>query len=272
MDRWVDRLFAAQRRTGLVLLLSAIAPLVVCGICAGFRDQVATSSVALLLVLCVVASAASGLRAAALVSALSAGLWFDFFLTRPYYSLAIAGRDDVELTVLLVAIGALVTETVLWGHRQQSRAARRSGYLDGALRTAESAVRGDLPPDALVRLVAAEIAGVLGVPASRYVPGPVHDARPAVLEHDGNLSRAGREVDVERRGLPVDEETTLLVRRGDHVVGHFVITAASSLVYPTSEQRRVAVLLADLVATAAVRQEEPTGRTPRNEPPRRSPT
>src|SRR6478736_2852252 len=157
MDRLVDRLFASKRSTGVVLLLSVVAPLVVCAVCAGLRDQVPTSSVGLLLVLCVVASATSGLRAAALLSALSAGLWFDFFMTRPYHSFAIANRDDVELTVLLVLIGGLVTETVLWGHRQQSRAARRSGYLDGALRTAESAVRGELPPDALVRLVAAEI-------------------------------------------------------------------------------------------------------------------
>jgi K+-sensing histidine kinase KdpD len=271
MDRLVDRLFAAERRTGLVLFLSAIAPLVVCAVCAGLRSQVPTSSVALLLVLCVVASAASGLRAAALVSAFSAGLWFDFFLTQPYYSLAIENRDNVELTVLLVVIGGLVTETVLWGHRQQSRAARRSGYLDGALRTAESAVRRELPPDALVRLVATEIADVLDVPACRYVPGPVRDPRLAVLDHDGNLTRAGHEVDVDRRGLPVDEETTLVVRRGDHVVGHFVITSASSLVYPTREQRRVAVLLADLVANGAVRLDESTDRTSRNGPPRSQP-
>ena len=41
--------------------------------------------------------------------------------------------DDVEAAALLVIIGAAVTEVALWGHRQQSRANRRAGYLDGVL-------------------------------------------------------------------------------------------------------------------------------------------
>ncbi len=36
---------------------------------------------------------------------LSAGVWFDFFLTQPHGQLAINDPDDVEATVLLVAIG-----------------------------------------------------------------------------------------------------------------------------------------------------------------------
>lgn len=38
------------------------------------------------------------------------------------------------------------------------------------------------------------------------------------------------------------------VRRGDRVVGHFVLVSATRLSYPTREQRRVAMVLADRVA------------------------
>src|SRR5438067_908879 len=50
-------------------------------------------------------------------------------LTVPYNRFTIANRDDIENTVLLVVIGAAVTEIAMWGRRQQARASRQSGYL-----------------------------------------------------------------------------------------------------------------------------------------------
>jgi K+-sensing histidine kinase KdpD len=246
IDRLVSRLLGLRRHAGVVLAFAVLAPLAVAAACAALRDQVSTSSAALLLVLVVVAVATTGRRVAALTAALASGVFFDLFLTQPYGSLTITHRDDLELTVLLVLIAGVVVETVLWGYRQQARAARRSGYLHGALRAAESAARGELPFDALTRLVATEIADVLGVPACRYVAGPSRDPRPAVLAHDGTVTRGGKPLDVDRHGLPVDEDTVLVITGG-----HFVITSASALTYPTLEQRRVAVLLADLVDSAS---------------------
>jgi len=78
----------------------------------------------------------------------------------------------------------------------------------------------------------------------------VRDERIAVLDHDGVLTRNGRAVDVERSGLPADEYIAVPVQRGPQTVGHFLLTATSHLAYPTREQRRVAVLLADQVAAA----------------------
>ena len=65
------------------------------------------------------------------------------------------------------------------------------------------------------------------------------------------LTRGDHIVDVDRVGLPTDEYVALLVRRGSRVVGHFLVTATTSVAYPSREQRRVAVLLADQVAGAA---------------------
>ena len=52
---------------------------------------------------------------------------------------AIHDPDDLEVVVLLVIVGAAVGEIALWGLRQGERAARRRGYLDGVLETADLA-------------------------------------------------------------------------------------------------------------------------------------
>ena len=67
--------------------------------------------------------------------------------------------------MLLVVIGAAVTEVALWGHRQQARANRRAGYLDGVLGTAEIVTLSTESPDALTAHVADQIKQVLGVSA-----------------------------------------------------------------------------------------------------------
>ena len=69
---------------------AAVLPLVTCAILAGFRDDVTSATSALILVLWVVAAAASGDRVAGVVAALSGGIWFDFFLTEPYQRFTIS--------------------------------------------------------------------------------------------------------------------------------------------------------------------------------------
>jgi hypothetical protein len=47
-----------------------------------------------------------------------------------------------------------------------------------------------------------------------------------------------------------DRLAGVLVQRVPQFVAHFLLTAISHVAYPTGEQRRVAVLLADQVAVA----------------------
>jgi GAF domain-containing protein len=147
-------------------------------------------------------------------------------------------------------IGLGVTEIALWGHRQQARAARRSGYLDGVLGAAKVVSDGDTPASALVEVVARQITDVLGADDCDFVEGPVHDARIAVLDHNGVVTRGDHTEDVDRQGLPSDEYVAVPVRRGSRVVGHFLVTASAHVAHPSREQRRVAMLLADQVAAA----------------------
>jgi GAF domain-containing protein len=149
-----------------------------------------------------------------------------------------------------VAISLAVTEIALRGHRQQAGAASRSGYLEGVLNAARLVAEGDTPGPALVQVVARQIADVLGADGCSYLEKPVFDARIAVLDHDGDLRHEGHTIDVDRVGMPTNEYVAIPVRRGNRVVGHFLVTAASHVAYPSHEQRRVAVLLADHVAVA----------------------
>lgn len=238
-----------DRHKALVVASAAAVPLLVCGVLALFRDGVTAAAAVLVLVLAVVAAASTGIRLAGIAAAVSSGLWFDFFLTEPYGRLTIDDRSDVEAAVLLVIIGAAVTEIALWGHRQQERAARRSGYLDGVLGTAEIVTLRDEAPEALVAHVGRQIRQVLGVDGVRFVSGPVHDPRIPILDHQGLVSRQGHPLNVDRDGLPFDDETALLVTQGAVPVGHFLLTAAADIARPSLEQRRVAVLLADQLSS-----------------------
>lgn len=59
------------------------------------------------------------------LSAISAAAWFEFFFTRPYETFDITSRDDVEATILLLAIGVAVTEIAVWGRRQHLASSKR---------------------------------------------------------------------------------------------------------------------------------------------------
>lgn len=226
---------------------AAVLPLGVCAVLAVFRESVTSTTAALILVLVIVAAASTGVRMAGILAALSSGVWFDLFLTEPYGRLSIHDRDDIEATVLLVVIGAAVTEVALWGHRQQARAARRSGYLDGVLGTAEIVTLRHETPETLIEHVARQVNDVLDIDGCRFVAGPPLDPRTPLLDHQGLVSRRGRYLKADQAGLPTDDETALLVRRGDEILGHFLLNSAARIARPTVEQRKVAVLLADQV-------------------------
>jgi K+-sensing histidine kinase KdpD len=238
-------------RRPMVVAVAALVPLVMCLVLTVLWSSVPAVSAALLLVLAVVAAAATGIRAAGVVAALSSALWFDVLLTEPKGQLVITSPADVEATVLLVAVGLAVSELALWGRRQQDRASRTTGYLAGLVDTAVSAM-AVAPADTadLTTSVALRLTEVLGLDRCRYLAGPPSNVAEPMLTADGTVLRSGRVLNVSRHGLPVDAETALLVRSGGYVVGHFLLTAATRVVRPSADQLRVAVLLADQVGAA----------------------
>lgn len=242
------------RHHGVVVGLAALPPVAVCALLTTVRTEIATANAALILVLVVVAAASTGIRAASVTAALVGPVAFDFFLTAPYLTFTINNRDDVETAVLLVAVGIGVTEIALWGRRQRGRAARQQGYLAGVLQTVESVAVGAVEPRKLADEVAEQIRLVLGVDRCDFaVPGfspPTGRVGAVRLSSDGQVTRDGRTLDVGRHGLPTDSEVELVVQTAGEVQGTYLITSATRIVRPTSDQLGVAVALADQVGAA----------------------
>ncbi len=239
---------ALQAHRTLVVGAAAAAPLVACAALVPFRDSVANTNAALGLVLIVVIAASTGVRPAGIVAALSSAAWFDFFLTEPYNRFTITDRADIETTVLLVLVGAAVTEVALWGRRQQARASRQQGYLAGVLSTAATVAAGRSSTSSLIDHVAEQIVEVLQIDNCRFDSGAGSGL--PTLENDGTVVHNGRTVNVDRSGLPVDSEIALVIQSGGVVRGRFLLTAATRVVRPSLEQRLVAIALANQVGAA----------------------
>jgi hypothetical protein len=213
-----------------------------------FRDSFANTDAALVLVLVVVAIAANGYRLAGTLAAVSAGVWFDFFLTRPYEHLTITRAADIETAMLLLIVGVGVSELALRGRRHQARASRETGYLAGIQAATEVMARGG-STGPLIEEICGQLTSALGLRGCRFQAGVAGLGDPPRLQRDGQVLWHRQVWDVEHSGLPVGTEIELLVEHGGRLYGRFMLSAAG----PTRvslEQRRVAVTLADHVGAA----------------------
>jgi K+-sensing histidine kinase KdpD len=242
------------RHRGLILGAAVVAPLVAAAVLSAFRNSFENTNAALVLVLLVVAAAASGIRPAGILAALSSAAWFDFFLTAPYLKFAIIDRADIETTVLLVLVGAVVSEIAYWGRRQQAQASRHEGFLAGVIEAAGVVAAGDSPTATLVDHVERQLVEILNLDACVF-RSAISTGLP-VLRADGTVVRDGSTLDVDRSGLPTDAQIQLPAQAGGTMRGEFLLTAAAHVARPSLQARRVAVTLADQVA-AAIATSEP---------------
>jgi K+-sensing histidine kinase KdpD len=241
-------------RDRLAVLAGLVLPLGLTAILVPFRSSFPNTDAALALILVVVAVAASGNRLAGVLAAISAAVWFDFFLTRPYERFTITRTTDIETTVLILVIGIAVTEIAVWGRRQHLAATRRAGYLAGINVAAEAIAAGKSPP-ALVDQICDRLMDLLGLRACRFEYGVAGLGNPARMLHSGHVVTGDREHDVARDGLPADTE--LLVEAGGILQGRFMLQALPGS-RPALESRLVAIALADQVGAALVSSQPAT--------------
>ena len=244
-----------ERRRHAVVTTAAVVPGAACAAIVPFRAHIANTNAALVLVLVVVAAAATGLRWAGVTAALSSAVWFDFLLTQPYQRFTITDQADIETAVLLTLVGLSVTEVALWGRRAQARASRQQGYLNGVVQTAGLVAAGSSRTDALIEHVADQLVDLLGIDDCQF-DNDSRQLAPAAIVRDGTVVRRGRDVDVERFGLPTDCEIELRVQHDGITRGRFLLVASTRLARPSAAQCQVAVALADQVGAALATHDE----------------
>ncbi len=243
-------------RDRLAAAAGLAAPLVLAAVLVPFRTSFANTDAALALILVVVAVAALGNRLAGYVAAVSAAVWFDFFLTRPYEQFRINRATDITTTVLLLLIGVAVTEIAVWGRRQHAAASRRAGYLDGINDAARAVATGG-SPSMLIDQISASLRLLLSLRSCEFQYGVAGIGRPARIQHNGEVVLDGRPVGIGDVGLPGGTAIELLVESGGRLQGRFLMQPSAEA-RPSREQLLVAVALADQ-AGAALASSYPAG-------------
>lgn len=97
------------------------------------RGDIDPTNVALIMVVVVVAVAALGQRLPGLVAAVVAGLAFDYLWTQLYHTFTIEDPSLIQTAVLLVVVGAAVSELAWLGQHARQQSAQDRGYLAGGV-------------------------------------------------------------------------------------------------------------------------------------------
>jgi K+-sensing histidine kinase KdpD len=235
-----------RRRDVIALAAALVLPLGIVAILVPFRSSFANTASALVLVAAIVAVAVTGSRFTGLVATVSATLWFDLFLTRPYGRLAISHRPDIETAVSLFVVGVIVTELAARNRHHYEAAAEESDYVALIYGLSELVASG-APAQKVIERGRTELIDVLNLRDCRYEP-QLSERRVARLDHDGEVIHVGVVWGAHNMGLP-GPAVDLLVQARGQVLGRFVLRPTPG--YPVSLHRRVvAVAIADQVGAA----------------------
>ena len=191
-----------------------------------------------------------GRRFAALLAGISAGLWFDFFLTRPYESFTMSRSADIQTTVLLIVVAVAVGE--LAAHERHQRAERVITVQSlAAVQEVTELVAEDYVAEAVLDAVCQAIVPLLHLERCRFEPGR-DDVTVPFIERPGYVSYSAFRWDVTSEGLPVGD-VALPVRFHDDVLGQFVLEGPFPGVPLSPQVLATAIALADLAGVALAR-------------------
>jgi hypothetical protein len=230
-----DRLVAAG------LGVAALGPLVVASLLVIVRDHIAGSNAALVFVVVVVLAAALGGRWAGVTAAVVSAMSYDFFLTRPYGSLKIDEAEDIVATILLLAVGLIVGEVVVWAHKGHRRSKRGQDEIARLHRVAEQVAAGGRTNDVL-ETVRAELTELLSLRSCEFEQPPFGMPLPR-LERNGAIDVAHRRILRGEFALPAEGVEIPVLGRGRQV-GRLVLVP-DPYVGVSLEERVVAIAISD---------------------------
>jgi K+-sensing histidine kinase KdpD len=215
------------------------------GLLVPVRDVIGNTNVALVLVVVIVAAAALGGRQAGAMTAAAACLSFNFFHSKPLYTLRVRSANDIWTIVLLFVIGLAVGELSVFGRRNQAKALIEQAGVTH-LGTVGAMVAEDQPPSTVWPAVQAALVDELRLVDATFESGERAASTMTVLERNGRFDNKTMHWSSAGMELPRDG-LVLPVCAGDRSYGRIVL-APSPGQGTTRDQRRVAVALADLLA------------------------
>jgi hypothetical protein len=225
----------------ITLILAVIAPFGVALALVPLREHVQNATIALIIAAVVVLVAVVGTRLTAAIGAISAGIGFDIFQTRPYGSLVINRAQDIETTAILLVVGLLVGQLAVRNRRNRVLADETSYDLGRIHAVAEMVAAGE-PAEQVVLAVANELRGLLDLKSARFDPALAERPGP-FIERQGAVSWGALRWGFSTTGLP-DREITLVVQSHGRPLGRYVLLPKPGK-RVTADQLLAAVALAD---------------------------
>jgi K+-sensing histidine kinase KdpD len=220
------------------------------------RDVIDNANIALALVLGVVLCGYFGGRWAGAGAALGTALSFDFFHTQPYLHLRIDTADDIVTTALLLTIGLVVGQLAARSQKRQRQAHRGHSEVERVWRVAELAAR-DVHPDDVTSAVRAELLSLLHLTDCTFERGP--ETGLPVMQPEGLVPHTMLVYHEGGFELPPGG-FALRVHVGGRTFGHLICrpTPRTSV---TTDEKHVAIVLADQLALAIASRARPTTTT-----------
>lgn len=209
-----------ERRLALGNLCGVAGPVVLAACLVPARSSFDGSAAALVFVALIVAVAILGSRVSGFLASAFSGLWFDFFLTRPYERFAISHRNDLETTISLFVVGIIVTELAARGRHHREIAVQEADHLAVVHELSEMVSMG-VPAARVVERATEELIELLHLKRCSFESGAPGANRTTVMS-DGEVVHGGFFWGVSTMGLP-GSEIDLPVHYGGKVLGRFVM-------------------------------------------------
>jgi len=177
------------------------APFVLATVLLPFQHRLDNTTVALLLVVSIVAVATCGRRAGAYAAAISSAVAFDLLYTHPFVSLRISASNDLQTDLALLLVGLAVGELAARGRRYQAKADSRRQELQ-RLHDIAGQVALENTADFVVMNVAMQLAQELGLADCRFELEYHDDRVPPHVDRGGVVWWGPNVWDTRRWGLP----------------------------------------------------------------------
>ena len=231
----------------LWVAICGAAPIGVAAALVSLRDHMLNANVALVLVLVVVVAAVGGGRSAGAAAAVSAAVSFNFFHTVPYLTLEIDSADDIETTLLLLAVGLAVGQLASYRRHPAPTHESTSDEIRRIHRVATVGEPGRHTSADMIMAAQVELTELLDLRSCQFEAFPFTDPLPR-LERTGVVSVMEYHGRDHGFALPADGVELPVLGRGN-VLGRFVLVPRPDTTV-TLEQRVVAVAIADQVGAA----------------------